>query len=214
MKKIVTASIVSAIFVIAIANAARLIELYKSLGKPEPIQVTAVEAKETEMVDTMSLDGVFSKIEGIEAVLYADEKQGKKIKKGMNASVAIQGLSAYHESKVSEVSRLGDETYRIVVPLPNKLIDLETGASLQATIFGKTEVSIIAVPWTAIDKRDGTHVWILDGDSAYRVEVRLGAYDQTVVGIIGDISVDDWVVLSPPEDMTEESILQVDKITQ
>jgi RND family efflux transporter MFP subunit len=106
------------------------------------------------------------------------------------------------EGEVSEITPMGDpvnKQYRVRIRLPADS-PLAIGMTTEVNIIVREEPKAILVPEAAL--RDGG-VWIYDAGVARAREVMAGAYGDRVVEIREGLTLDDLVILDPPEGLRD-----------
>ena len=180
--------------------------------KEKPLKVQAVQIKEGIVADTIGLKGVLQRQQDFVAVLEAKAEHVKKCKRGLEAMIRIGGQSLEYMGRISQVSQSGDG-YHVLVILPQAPGSLRSGMPVQGTIYTNTETTALIVPWSAVDRRNGACVWVVDPDAkAKSIPVALGSYDDNIVAISGDVEKDDWVVLAPHTALRDSRYLEVSEI--
>ncbi|GEM_PF-2741859 len=192
----------------------------ESQDKPVPVREQpslrgqAIQVKETLMPEMISLKGKLKRKRKFIAVMEADAEKGKKCKKGLESVIRIKDHSKAYRSKIRRIRRLGKTGgYQVEIPLPQASGGLRIGATAWATIYRDAEVPALAVPWAAIDERDGNWVWVVQFEKTpLRIPVKLGSYDTNVVAISGEVEAEDWVVLAPHDALSEDRELDVSEV--
>jgi len=180
--------------------------------KEAPLKVQAVQIKEAIMADVIGLKGVLQRQKGFVAVLDAKAEHVKKCKRGLEAMIRIGGQPTAYKGRISQVSQSGDG-YHVLVILPQAPASLRSGMPVQGTIYTNAETAALIVPWSAVDRRNGACVWVVDPDTkAKSVPVALRSYDDNIVAISGDVEKDDWVVLAPHIALRDSRDLDVSEI--
>lgn len=106
------------------------------------------------------------------------------------------------EGKVREITPMGDpitKTYRIRIDLPDDT-PLRFGMSVEANIVTGETQNALLVP---ADAMQGTHVFVLDGHSARRREVKVGIRGTRMIEIIDGLSEQDRVVSPVPSGLVD-----------
>jgi multidrug efflux pump subunit AcrA (membrane-fusion protein) len=164
------------------------------------------------MSDAIALKGMLQRRKDFIAVLDAGSEYAGKCKRGLEALVRIEGHPTAYRGKISQVNQSGGG-YHVEIPLTRAPANLRIGTAVQATVYADTATAALIVPWAAVDRQGQICIWLVDFDKkAKRVPVNLGAYDDNLVAIYGDVKKDDWVILSPHNALSDNRDLDVSEV--
>lgn len=153
------------------------------------------------------------KIENIFLKISVPENEIGKIKKGMQASFAVQALGNNHfEGTVSHVGVVADQfsrTYEVKITAKNPNQEIKPGMVCDVTLTPDNETQAVVIPYNAVtkDKEGRSFVYVVSPDqkSVRKQIVTLGNYQTNGLEVLSGLTTNEKIVVEGKEKLSDNS---------
>lgn len=154
-------------------------------------------------------------LDPIIATFTANPFQVVQVQPGLNATIAVDGLSEVFQSQISTVSPTVDpnlQSFFIEVPLENKEARIKGGMKLEGRFeVGSTEEAKV-IPADAIFYEENIpYVYLVDNNKAKKQKIVTGTRSETLIEVIKGVEFNDKIITTGKEQLSDESEITIRK---